>query len=392
MSNELVAKGERVLLQQARDRFVAAFNRTPTAASCAPGRVNLIGEHIDYCEGFVLPVALPFVTVVVGALNNTGECNVISVLGSGEEVKASFLAPTPSSPLKPGSPAWANYVKGVVANFPGGVSGFDAVIVTDVPIGSGLSSSASIEVAIFTFLEGLTGNTVGLVEKAKLCQKAEHEFPGMPCGIMDQYIVTMGKKDHALLIDCRSLEAQQIPMELGELAVLVTNTNVKHQLTGSEYPTRRAQCQEAADRLGLPSLRGATVADLEKLKQQNCSEDVLKRAKHVIEEISRTEEVGRVMTEKNFQRVGELFYQSHDSLSQLMEVSCPELDQLVDIMRGAPGVYGARMTGGGFGGCVVALVKKTEVENLKKRVLSSYKGTPTFFVSQPSDGAKLLKL
>ncbi|CAH0578996.1 unnamed protein product [Chrysodeixis includens] len=392
MSNELSAKGERVLLQQARERFVAAFGSAPTAAACAPGRVNLIGEHIDYCEGFVLPVALPFVTVVVGALNNTGECNVISILGSGEELKASFLAPTASSPLKPGTPAWANYVKGVVANFPGGVSGFDAVIVTDVPIGSGLSSSASIEVAIFTLLEGLTGKTVGLVEKAKLCQKAEHEFPGMPCGIMDQYIVTMGKKDHALLIDCRSLESQHIPMELGDLAVLVTNTNVKHQLTGSEYPTRRAQCQEAADRLGLPSLRGATIADLEKLKQQNCSEDVLKRAKHVIEEIYRTEEVGRVMKEKNFQRVGELFYQSHDSLSQLMEVSCPELDQVVDILRGAPGVYGARMTGGGFGGCVVALVEKNEVENLKKRVLSSYKGTPTFFVSQPSEGAKLLKL
>ncbi|KAH9628638.1 hypothetical protein HF086_007843 [Spodoptera exigua] len=274
MSNEAIAKGEAVLLKQARDKFVATFGRQPTAAACAPGRVNLIGEHIDYCEGFVLPVVSTYFT--------------------------------PSNCRQ---------------NWRG----------------------------------------LGLVEKAKLCQKAEHEFPGMPCGIMDQYIVTMGKKDHALLIDCRSLESQQIPMQLDDLVVLVTNSNVKHQLTG-------------------------------KLKQQKCDEEVLKRAKHVIEEISRTEEVARVMKNKDFKRVGELFYQSHDSLSKLMEVSCPELDQIVDIIRGAPGVYGARMTGGGFGGCVVTLVKKSEVENLKKKILSEYKGTPTFFLSQPSDGVRLLKL
>ncbi|KAJ8730351.1 hypothetical protein PYW07_017389 [Mythimna separata] len=392
MSNEAIAKGEAVLLKQARDKFAAAFGRQPQAAACAPGRVNLVGDHIDYCEGYVLPVALPFVTLMVGGLNNTGECRLLSVMGSGEEVKTSFPAPTASAPLKPGPPAWANYVKGVVANFPGGVSGFDAVIVTDVPMGSGLSSSAAIEVASFTLLEALTGRSVGLVEKAKLCQKAEHEFPGMPCGIMDQYIATMGRREHALLIDCRSLEAEQIPMQLGDLAILVTNSNVKHKLTGSEYPTRRAQCQEAADRLGLSSLRGAKIEDLAKLKEQNCEEVVLRRAKHVIEEISRTEEVAKLLKQKDFKRVGELFYQSHDSLSQLMEVSCPEMDQIVDIIRGAPGVHGARMTGGGFGGCVVTLVKKSEVENLKKRILSQYKGKPIFFLSEPSDGARVLKL
>ncbi|XP_075973405.1 galactokinase-like [Anticarsia gemmatalis] len=392
MSNEAIAKGEAALLRQARDKFVAVFGRQPAAGACAPGRVNLIGEHIDYCEGFVLPVALPFVTLIVGSLNNTTECNLVSVLGTGEVVTTSFPSSKSSVPLVPGAPAWANYIKGVVANFPGGVGGFDAVIVSDVPMGAGLSSSAAIEVATFTLLEALTGNKVGPVQKAKLCQKAEHEFPGMPCGIMDQYIVTMGKKDHALLIDCRSLESQQIPMELGDLAVLVTNSNVKHQLTGSEYPQRRAQCQEAADRLGLPSLRDAKVEDLEKLKAQKVDEVVLMRARHVIEEIARTEEVGRVMKNKDFKRVGELFYQSHDSLSQLMQVSCPELDQIVDIMRGAPGVLGARMTGGGFGGCVVTLAKKSEIENLKKLVLSQYKGKPIFFVSQPSDGARLVKL
>ncbi|KAJ2939163.1 hypothetical protein O0L34_g8476 [Tuta absoluta] len=392
MATEVVAKGEAALLREASDKFAATFCRSPAAAGAAPGRVNFIGEHIDYCEGYVLPVALPFLTVVVGAPNSSSTCNVLSVLASGEELKTSFQVPTPQSPLKPGEPAWANYVKGVVANFPGQLQGFDAVIVSDVPMGAGLSSSASIEVATFTFLEALTGSKIDPVEKAKLCQKAEHEFPGMPCGIMDQYISTMGRKGHALLIDCRSLESTQIPVDLGDAVILVTNTNVKHQLTGSEYPQRRAQCQEAADRLGQPSLRGAKLTDLEELKRQKCDKLVCMRAEHVINEIHRTEEVARILPEKDLKRVGELLYQSHDSLRQLMEVSCPELDRLVDLMKGAPGVYGARMTGGGFGGCVVTLVQKTKVDELKKRIISHYKGSPTFFVCLPSDGARMLKL
>ncbi|KAG6447092.1 galactokinase [Manduca sexta] len=390
MSNEAVPKGEALLVKQAREKYIATYGRQPTVAACAPGRVNLIGEHIDYCEGFVLPMAIPFLTVVVGGYNNTDECRLLSVLGTGEELQTKFPS-TKKSPLKPEQPGWSNYVKGVVANFPDVVDGFDAVIVSDVPMGAGLSSSASIEVAIFTFLEGLTGVTVGLVEKAKLCQKAEHEFPGMPCGIMDQYIVTMGKREHALLIDCRSLEAEQVPLETDDVALLVINSNVKHQLTGSEYPQRRAQCQEAADKLGLPSLRGAKRDDIEVLKRLGCDELVIKRAQHVIEEISRTEEVGKILGKKDFKRTGELFYQSHDSLSKLMEVSCPELDQLVNILRGATGVYGARMTGGGFGGCAIALVQKSEVGNLKNLILSQYKN-PTFFVCQPTDGARLIKV
>ncbi|CAG9786389.1 unnamed protein product [Diatraea saccharalis] len=223
-------------------------------------------------------------------------------------------------------------------------------------MGSGLSSSASLEVAVFTLLEQLTGAIVHPIQKAKLCQKAEHEFPGMPCGIMDQYIAAMGKKDHALLIDCRSLESTQIPMRIDDTSILVVNSNVKHQLTGSEYPQRRAQCQEAADKLGKPSLRSATIEDLKQLEQLKCDKLVIMRARHVIEEIYRTEEVAKSLIEKDMKTVGDLFFQSHESLSKLMEVSCPELDQLVDIMKGMPGLYGARMTGGGFGGCVIVLV------------------------------------
>ncbi|KAL4702418.1 hypothetical protein ACJJTC_005185 [Scirpophaga incertulas] len=189
-----------------------------------------------------------------------------------------------------------------------------------------------------------------------------------------------------------SLEANHIPIEMSDAAILVINSNVKHQLTGSEYPQRRAQCQEAADRLGIPSLRSAKIEDLEELKRHNCNTLVLKRAKHVIGEIRRTEEVTKYLKQKDLSKVGKLFYESHDSLSRLMEVSCPEQDQLVDILRNAPGVYGARMTGGGFGGCVVVLVKKADVENLKLRVVKQFRGVPTFFICQPSDGARVIKL
>ncbi|XP_013169552.1 PREDICTED: galactokinase-like [Papilio xuthus] len=389
MSNEITAKGEDRLLKEAQQKFVSRFGREPRAAASAPGRVNLIGEHVDYCEGYVLPVALPFKTVVVGDFNNTEECNIVSVLADGQELSGSFPAPT-AVQLKPGPPSWINYVKGVVAHFPSEIYGFDAVIVSDVPMGSGVSSSASLEVAVFTFLEALTKFEIDLVEKALLCQKAEHEFPGMPCGIMDQYIVTLGRKDHALLIDCRSLEASQIPMITEDIVILVVNSNVKHQLTGSEYPQRRAQCHTAATLLSLPSLRSARVELLKDLENMKCDELVLKRATHVVNEISRTEETAKALKNEDFKRVGELFYQSHDSLSKLMEVSCPELDQLVDILRYSSGVLGARMTGGGFGGCVIALVNKSQLSDVKKKILSEYNGNPVFFECQPSDGARII--
>ncbi|XP_050670912.1 galactokinase-like [Leptidea sinapis] len=390
MHQEISAKGEGTLVREACDKFRSVFGRSPVAGASAPGRVNLIGEHVDYCEGFVLPVALPFTTIVVGSYNHTEECNVVSLLASGDELRCSFPASS-SAKIQAGKPAWANYIKGVVAMFPEKVRGFDAVIVSDVPMGAGVSSSASLEVSFFTFLEHLTGVSVPTVTKAQLCQKAEHEFPGMPCGIMDQYIVTLGKKDHALLIDCRSLEAKHIALESRDTVILVVNSNVKHQLTGSEYPQRRAQCQQAASLLDLASLRDATAEDIKKLSSE-ADEIVVKRAKHVVEEISRTELVAKLLPSRDFQQVGQLFYQSHDSLSRLMEVSCPELDELVWIMRSAPGVYGARMTGGGFGGCVIALIKQEYVGEVKRKVIAEYSGTPTFFVCKPSDGAKILKL
>ncbi|XP_041978330.1 galactokinase-like [Aricia agestis] len=390
MSSELSPVGEAELVKRARQRFAEVYGGAPAAGAAAPGRVNLIGEHVDYCEGFVLPVALPFLTVVVGGFNGSTECRVLSILADGDEVKTSF--PADASCLIPGEPAWANYVKGVIVMFPEKVPGFDAVIISDVPMGSGVSSSASLEVAFFTFLEALTGKRFDPVKKAELCQKAEHEFPGMPCGIMDQYIVTMGRRDHGLLIDCRSLQATQIPIKMADAVILVVVSNVKHQLTGSEYPQRRQQCHTAAQLLNYPSLRSATKEDLTRLKSICDDVLVIKRATHVVEEIARTTLAAELLAKQDLDGMGSLLYQSHESLQHLMEVSCAEVDQLVDIFRRATGVYGARMTGGGFGGCVIGLVKQQCVDGVKRQIQAEYRGRPVFFVCHPSDGARVLRV
>lgn len=385
------------LVERARAAFRAEYAGEPTTAVCAPGRINLIGEHTDYNDGFVLPMALPLVTVIVGAYNGTADCRLLSVPGpADEEARVSFVGPG-SGPLRPGQPTWANYVKGVVANFPvdpfaGEVKGFDAVVVTSVPMGGGVSSSAALEVATFTFLEALTGNKYDSTAKALACQKAEHQFAGMPCGIMDQFISVMGKKDNALLIDCESLESTLIPLTDDNVVILITNSNVKHRLTGSEYPLRRSQCQNAASLLGKVSLRAATIDDIEELKRLNADQTVIRRARHVITEIARTEEAATALKKGDYKRVGELFYDSHDSLRDLFEVSCPELDILVEAAQSVEGVLGSRMTGGGFGGCTVTLVYKHAVNNLVEAITKKYTGKPDFYVVRPSDGARVLSL
>ncbi|KAK3909424.1 Galactokinase [Frankliniella fusca] len=386
------APGVEELLREGCSLFRERFGGDPEAAGCGPGRVNLIGEHTDYNDGFVLPMALPMVTLVIG--RRSGSSTVTLCTGSpdaDEPKRTSFPAPTPDAPLKPGAPKWANYVKGVMAHFPGGCPGFDAVVISSVPMGGGLSSSASLEVATFTFLEALTGYTSPLSEKALVCQKAEHEFAGMPCGIMDQFISVMGKQGNALLIDCRSLESRLVPLEDPELVVLVTNSNVKHELSGSEYPTRRRQCEQAAQALGKKSLRDATVADLAAL-QGRVPGVVLQRARHVVTEIRRTEEAAKALQDKDYRKFGTLMVESHASLRTDYEVSCPELDQLVSAAVEVEGVLGSRMTGGGFGGCTVTFVYRNAVEKVVNNIKAKYKGNPVFYLCTPSDGARRLKI
>lgn len=380
------------LLKKAVDAYEKEFGSEPNVAACGPGRVNLIGEHTDYNDGFVLPIALPMVTILVGSKNNSNSCHIKTLHSNFDETPVEF--PTPSvGPLKPGLPKWANYVKGVVANFRGTVEGFNAIIISNVPLGGGLSSSASLEVATYTFLEALFGKTENFTEKALACQQAEHKFAGVPCGIMDQFISIMGKEGKALLIDCMSMTSELIPVEDPNTVVLIINSNVQHSLGSSEYGTRKSQCQNAAELLSVKSLRFATLKQLEESRKEGKIADVLyRRARHVISEIDRTKQGASALSSGDFKKFGELMYESHKSLRDDYEVSCKELDQLVELSREVEGVLGSRMTGGGFGGCTVTLVNKENVNEVVENVKTKYSGSPSFYLAVPSDGARVLKI
>jgi len=374
--------------------FQQAYGRPPKWVAAAPGRVNLIGEHTDYNDGFVLPMAIERYTTIAAVPNRSSVIRLLSASGPGEAVID--LA----QPLKPGAKGhWANYPMGVVAGFlERGIkpTGFDAMIHTTVPLGGGLSSSAALEVATATLLEAVTGHRLDPVEKALLCQKAEHEYAGMPCGIMDQFISALGRKDHLLLIDCRSHEPRLVPMTDPAVSLLIINSNVKHELTGSEYPTRRKQCETAAAALGVKSLRDATAERLEERRGQ-LDEVIFRRARHVIGEIERTELAAEGIGAGNWPTVGQLMYASHDSLRDDYEVSCPELDAIVEIASGIGmkgGVFGCRMTGGGFGGCAVGLVRTEAVGSISQALAQAYQAKtgiePALFVSRPAQGAMVL--
>ncbi|NXO35556.1 GALK1 Galactokinase, partial [Locustella ochotensis] len=390
---EPVDPGSSPLLAAARRAHEAAFGAVAVLAAWAPGRVNLIGEHTDYNGGFVLPMALQLGTVLVGSPTQDGTISIITTSAEADEPhRVQFPAPHPGSSLSPGLPRWANYVKGVIQHYRGGpVPGFSAVMASDIPLGGGLSSSAALEVATYTFLQQLCPDDGDLVAKALACQKAEHVFAGMPCGIMDQFISVMGKEGHALLIDCRSLETVLVPLTDASLAVLITNSNVRHSLTGSEYPTRRRQCEEAAAALGKASLRDATLAELEEARSR-LGEEVFRRARHVIGEIARTAQAARALQHRDYRTFGRLMVESHNSLRDDYEVSCPELDELVAAALEVDGVYGSRMTGGGFGGCTVTLLEAGAAERAQQHIQEKYSGTATFYLTKPSGGAKALPL
>ncbi|NWH78919.1 GALK1 Galactokinase, partial [Piaya cayana] len=379
-------------LDVALGAHAAAFGAAAVAA-WAPGRVNLIGEHTDYCGGLVLPMALQLGTVLVGAPRQDGTVSLLTTSPEADEPRSvQFAAPSPGSGLSPGRPRWANYVKGVIQHYRGGpVPGFSAVIASDLPLGGGLSSSAALEVATYTFLQQLCPDDGDLVAKALACQKAEHAFAGVPCGIMDQFISVMGQEGHALLIDCRSLETVPIPLADAGLAVLITNSNVRHALTGSEYPTRRRQCEEAAAALGKASLRDATMAELEASRSQ-LGEEKYRRARHVVGEIARTAQAAQALRDRDYQVFGRLMVESHNSLRDDYEVSCPELDELVAAALEVDGVYGSRMTGGGFGGCTVTLLEAGAAERAQHHIQEKYSGTATYYLTKPSGGAKMLPL
>jgi galactokinase len=378
------------------DQFAKTYGHAPHWLAAAPGRVNVIGEHTDYNEGFVLPMAIERYTVIAAAPAAGSRVQLRSTETNGEPAVIDL-----SKPLQPfAKGTWANYPAGVLAGFLArGISlgGFDAMIHSTVPLGGGLSSSAALEVATATLLEAMTGRTLEPVEKALLCQQAEHQYAGVPCGIMDQFISVMGRKDHLLLLDCRSRQTELVPMSDPSVSLLVTNTNVKHELGSGEYAKRRAECEAAAKAIGVSSLRDATPGTLEQAKS-SMEKVVYRRARHVIGEIERTTRAAHEIRESHWTAVGELMYDSHRSLRDDYEVSCAELDAVVKIARDIGlrgGVYGCRMTGGGFGGCTVALVKTDAVEAITKKISGDYKRKTgieaALFVSRPAAGATVLK-
>jgi galactokinase len=289
-----------------------------------------------------------------------------------------------SAPVTKGEPKWSNYIRGVLAGFQNRgdtIPALDVAFMSTVPMGGGLSSSAALEVCTATLMEAATGQTIDPVEKALIAQTAEHEFAGVPCGIMDQFISALGREGHLLLLDCRTRKTQLVPMNDLSVELLVINTNVKHELGNGEYALRRAQCEEATRVLGVPSLRDATPDQLEHARQK-LSDVVYRRARHVIGEIERTLHAAEGIRQSNWPTVGQFMYASHYSLRDDYEVSCRELDAVVEIAEEigiAGGVYGCRMTGGGFGGCCVALVKASSVGSISQKI------------AHPAAGATILK-
>jgi galactokinase len=380
-----------------RRQFADAFGRPPQWLAAAPGRVNLIGEHTDYNAGFVFPLAIERYTLVAGAPAETPTPNDRVRVHStmfGETIEFSV------SDLQPERRDWSSYLRGVFAGcLERGMrtNPIDLLVDSKVPLGSGLSSSAALEVATATFIEAVTDRTLDPVDKARLCQKAEHTFAGMPCGIMDQFSSALGEAGKLLLIDCRSETAQLVPLDDPSVAVLVINSNVKHELTGTEYADRRGQCHEAARRLGAPALRDVTS---EQLEAEQAKLDLLlyRRARHVVSENERTLRAAVALQDGDWSLVGELMYASHASLRDDFEVSCLELDALVEIAQaigGTGGIIGARMTGGGFGGCIVALVQSGREQEIAARIAAGYNDRTgieaSAFVTKPARGAHIIQ-
>ncbi|HWF43989.1 MAG TPA: galactokinase [Candidatus Kapabacteria bacterium] len=339
----------------------------------APGRVNLIGEHTDYNDGFVLPVAIDRATTIAARIRKD---NIVRVYSVNQDDWGEFDLTLPG-PIRRGY--WLNYVEGVarVLQSNGHVlRGADIILESDVPVGAGLSSSAALEIATAYTLLSLSNETIDRREMALACQRAEHEYTGANVGIMDQFISAMGEENTALLIDCRSLDAKKIHVDTSARALLICDTGIKHDLAASAYNTRRHECEESVEILsrslsGIKSLRDVS------LRQFHAYEDTLpetlrKRARHVISENERTLTAASAIKSGDFDKLSTLMYASHESLKNDYEVSASELDLLVDTARTIPGVQGTRMTGGGFGGCTVSFVKHDFISMFSDRMANIY--------------------
>jgi galactokinase len=378
------------LAMRAHAAFEAAFGEAATLLVQAPGRVNLIGEHTDYNDGLVLPCAIDYGTVIAARMRDDRLVRVHAA-DYGDAIDDVAL----DAPIERlAEPMWANYVRGVLSELvrrglP--MRGMDMVITGDIPQGAGLSSSASLSVAVCRVFAGLPGfEGLGPVDIALIAQASENHFVGCQCGNMDQISSACGVADHALLIDCRSLEVKPVPVPPGA-AIMIVDSRVQRGLVDSEYNTRRRQCEEAARHFGVPALRDL---DLSTLLAHSAELDpvVLRRARHVVTENARVSAAAEALASGDLARLGQLMAASHMSMRDDFEITVPLVDQLVGIVASTIGsAGGARMTGGGFGGCVVAVVAEPLVGRVREAVGRGYRGpkgeNATIYVCRASAGA-----
>ncbi len=371
-------------------RFEKRFGACP-AIFRAPGRVNLIGEHTDYNDGFVMPAALGFSTYVAIAARSDRKLEIQS-----EEFQQRFEFDLDKLPERR-TGAWCDYVLGVASVLQQNgheLRGANLLVHGEVPIGAGLSSSAALEVSSALALLSLSATRLPLPEIAKLCRQAENTFVGARVGIMDQFVSCMGRAGHAFLLDCRSLEFQYVPIP-ADLRLVVCNTMVKHDLATGAYNTRREECEEGVRLFANwdPTIRALRDVSEEMLDRHiyEIPAVIGKRCAHVVHENQRTLDTARALTEGDLLRVGKLMCASHDSLRDLYEVSCVELDIMVEAAKGLPGFIGGRMTGGGFGGCTVNLVREQNAHDFAQQIASRYlKATgikPQVYLCAAEDGA-----
>lgn len=351
--------------------FTEKYNTTPRIFR-SPGRVNIIGEHTDYNEGFVLPGAInKHIWVGIGKRND----NKINLFASDFNELHSFDVTT----IQRSSVQWTNYILGVVDQLQKAghtLTGFNLVIDGDVPVGAGLSSSAAVECAVIYALNELFALHIDKLKMVHMAQKAEHTFAGVQCGIMDQFASMMGKKDHVIKLDCRSLNYEYIPCNLEGYKIVLFNSNVKHNLASTEYNVRRQQCEQGVHMLQqfYPEIKSLRDVNMKMLDEHIAVADPLiyQRCKYVVEENARLLMACDYLTKGNIPALGKKIFESHEGLSKDYEVSCKELDFLVDLVKINPAVAGARMMGGGFGGCTINLVKEDAIEKLIDSVKMIY--------------------
>ncbi len=361
------------LMQEAGETFTKIFGHQPDYYSSAPGRVNLIGEHIDYCDGLVLPAAIDRYIVIAFRKTDSlkGEICMHSA-GNMTEIPLDVELIT-------SEPEWANYVRGIIDGFHNigyhDIPGFQAYIHSNLPRSSGLSSTSALECCTAHMVEQLIGVQLDKTLKAILCQRAEHSFAGVPCGIMNPYVTIFSKQDHLISLDCRDISSSYLPFPTDELALIVANTKKYHHLNDGSYASRRRQVDDTLSLLEKESWRDVTMAELE-ARQDDISHLAYKRSRHVIAEIERSKIALAAWNERDYDHVGQLMNASHQSLQHDYEATCYELDVMANIAQTIGhegGVLGSKMTGGGFGGSTITLVRKDSVRHVMEEIYDKYR-------------------